>query len=171
MGELAGRQFSGVHLFDQQIAAVLQGLQIDADVLHALVQQPQLFIEDEQRGFFTPGHRRGGEHHGDQRFAGPGRTENQSAGTGFDTAAQQRIHFPDATGQLLAQVLTAMFGGHQTRKYMHAVAGDGEVMKAAPVFLAAVLHHAHAPSLGTVIGRQLFQANHAVGDAVHGLVQ
>ncbi|MNN95073.1 hypothetical protein D3C81_2138200 [compost metagenome] len=54
---------------------------------------------------------------------------------------------------------------------MHAVAHDGEVMIAAAVFLAPVLHHTNTAPLSAVIRRQFFQANDPVGDAVYGLVQ
>ena len=171
VGELAGGQFSGIHLFDQQIAAVLQSLQIDTDVFHALEQQAQFLVENEQGGFFTPGHGGGCEDHGNEGFAGTGRTENQRAGAGFNPAAEQRVHFRDAAGQLLAQVAPAVFGGHQAWKHMHAVAHDGEVVKAATVFLAPVLHHPDTPPFGAVVGGQFLQADHAVGHAVHGFVE
>ena len=54
---------------------------------------------------------------------------------------------------------------------MHAIAHDGEVVEAAPVLLATVLHDAHAAAFGTVIGRQFFQANHPMGHAVYGFVE
>src|SRR3546814_2750226 len=59
----------------------------------------------------------------------------------------------------------------QAREDMNAVAHDGEVVKATTVFLPAILDHPDASPLGAIIGRQFFQANHPMSNAVHGLVQ
>ena len=55
-----------------------------------------------------------------------------------------------------------MLSRHQAREYVNAVAHDGEVVKAATVFLAPVFHHPDATTLGTVVGRQFLQANYPV---------
>ena len=66
--------------------------------------------------------------------------------------------------------LLAMLGRHQARKDLHAAGSDGEVVVAAAEGLGAVLDHAQPPALAAVVGRHLLQPDHAVGDAVHGLV-
>ncbi|MNF87705.1 hypothetical protein D3C84_701790 [compost metagenome] len=79
MGKFSGGKFGGIHLLDQQIAAVLQDFQVDADVLHACEQQAKLFIEDEQGRFLASGDGSGGKNHRDQRLASAGRAEDQRA--------------------------------------------------------------------------------------------
>lgn len=169
--ELAGGQLGRVDLLDQQVAGGLQRGEVDAHVFHALEEQAQFLIEDEQRGFFAPRHGGGGKHHRDQRLAGAGGAEDQAAGAGLDSAAHQGIHFANAAAQGLAHIAAAMLGRHQPREHMHAIAHDGEIVEAAAVLLAAVLHDPHATAFGAVIGRQFFQANHPVGDAVYGFVE
>ena len=99
MGELARRQFGGVDLLDEQLAAALHRLEIDAESLHARKQQAEFLVEHEQRRLLAT--RDGGddEHDRDQRFAGAGRTEHQRARTGFDAAAQQLVELGDAARQ------------------------------------------------------------------------
>lgn len=46
-------QLGRVDLFDQQVAGGLQRGEVDAHVFHALEEQAQFLIEDEQRGFFA----------------------------------------------------------------------------------------------------------------------
>ena len=48
--------------------------------------------------------------------------------------------------------------------------GDGEIVIAAAIFLTAIFQDADASSLGAEIGRQFLQMDHAMGDAVYGLV-
>src|SRR3954468_21368002 len=39
MSEFAGRQFGGINLLDEQIAAALHGFEVDAEAFHAVKQQ------------------------------------------------------------------------------------------------------------------------------------
>ena len=63
-----------------------------------------------------------------------------------------------------------VLGRDQPRKDLHAAGLDDEVVVAAAERLAAILDDPQPPPLGAVVGRQLLQPDHAVRDAVHGLV-
>ena len=63
-----------------------------------------------------------------------------------------------------------MFGRDEAREDAHAAGLDDEVVVAAAVLLPAILDDAQAPPVRAVVRRQLLQADHAVGHAVHGAV-
>nr|GFA06095.1 hypothetical protein [Tanacetum cinerariifolium] len=171
MGELARRQLGGVHLLNHQIAGLHQRLEVDAKLHHAFVQQADLFIEYEQRSFLAALHGRHGEHQRNQRFAGAGWAKNQRAGTAVETAAKQGVNFLDAAAELLADVASAVLGGYQARKHLDAIGHDIEVVVTAAVLLATVFDHPQASALCAISRGLHLQANHAMGNAVDGLVQ
>ena len=88
----------------------------------------------------------------------------------LDAAAEQLVELGDAARQSGASKVAAIFRSHQPGKYVHPARGDGDVMIAAAESDAAIFDHADPPALGAVGGRQLLQPDHAMGDAVHGLV-
>ncbi len=59
-----------------------------------------------------------------------------------------------------------MLGRHQARKHLNAAGRDVEVVIAAAKALAAAFGDAQPAPLGTVIGRELVQMDHAVRDGV-----
>ena len=72
--------------------------------------------------------------------------------------------------QRIAAELALVLGRNQPRKDGHAAGLDDEVVIAAAKALAAIFDHPQPPPLGAIIGRQLLEPDHAVRDAVHGLV-
>ena len=125
--------------------------------------------QKQRRPFAAP---HGGEREtdGNQRFAGAGRSDDQRARAGRDPAAKQRIKFGNTGRNRIARHMSTMFGRHEPRENIQAARGDGDIVEAAPVFLSPILEHPHAAAFGAIGGRQLLQLNHAMRDAVHGLV-
>lgn len=64
-----------------------------------------------------------------------------------------------------------MLGSHQAREDLNTALGNVEVMKTTAVLLATVFDDFQTSALGTVGRCQCFEADNAVGNAVHGLVQ
>ena len=91
-----GDSSSALHLLDEEIAAALHRVDIDAEALHARKQQAEFFVEYEQRRLFAPRDGGGGEDDRYQRFAGAGRSENERAESRFDAAAEKAIQTGNA---------------------------------------------------------------------------
>ena len=170
VGEFAGRQLRGVNLLDEKLAAALHFLEIDAETLHAREQQPEFFVEHEQRRLFAALDRGDDEHDRGERFAGAGGTENERARSGLDPAAQQPVQLDDAARHRVAFEVAAIFRRHQPRKHVETAGGDGDIVIAAAKLHAAIFDDAGAPPLRAVGRRQFLQPQHAMRDAVHGLV-
>ena len=98
MGELAGRQFRGVDLIDEKLAAALHLLEVDAEALHAREQKTEFFVKHEQCRLFAAGKRRDDEDDDSQRLSGTRGPEDQRTGAGFDAAAQELVERRDAAG-------------------------------------------------------------------------
>ena len=63
-----------------------------------------------------------------------------------------------------------MFRRHQPRKHVQPAGGDGDVVVAAAKFHAAIFDDARTPPLCAIGRRQFLEPQHAVRDAVDGLV-
>ena len=63
-----------------------------------------------------------------------------------------------------------MFAGDQPRKTSHAAGLDHKIVKAAAKSLAAIFDDPKPPPFGAINGRQLLKPDHAMRNAVHGLV-
>ena len=98
VGEFAGRQLGGIDLLDEEVAAALHFLQIDAEALHAREQQAEFFVEHEQRRLFAARDRGDDEDDGGEGFAGARGAQNQRARSGLDAAAEQLVKLGDAAG-------------------------------------------------------------------------
>ena len=114
--------------------------------------------------------RRDGELQRQKGLAGAGRSHHQGARAPLDAAAEQRVEFADAAREHIAGEARLVLAGDEARKHLHAAFRDDEVVKAAPERLAAILDHPQAAALGAIVGRQLLQADHPMGEAVNGLV-
>ena len=66
--------------------------------------------------------------------------------------------------------LRLVLGRDQPRENLHAAGLDDQVVIAAAEVLAAIFDDPQPPPLGAIFGRQFLQPEHAVRDAVHGLV-
>jgi hypothetical protein len=141
----------------------LHRLEINAERQHAVVQQAQFLVENEQRRLLAALDGGGGEIDREQGFAGAGRAQDQGARSSLDTAAQQGVQtlmpLLNCRTRVIARCSAPPCAGRRA-----AIAHDGEVMEPATVFLAAIFDHPHPPTLGAVVGGQFLQANHAVGD-------
>jgi hypothetical protein len=85
-------------------------------------------------------------------------------------AAKQLVELSDTTGLFATLEIGAILRGYESRKYIQAAGGDGGVVISAAELNPAVFDHSYAPALRAVGGRQLFQPDYAVSDAVNGLV-
>ena len=63
-----------------------------------------------------------------------------------------------------------VFGSHETRENVDTAGSDREVVKAAAVWLPAILQYANAPPLGAIGGGEFFKADNTMRDAMNGLV-
>ena len=93
VGEFAGRQLGGIDLLDKEIAAALHRFEVDAKTFHAVKQEAQLFIENEEGRLFAPRDRGNEKNDGEERFAGARRPQDQCARPGLDAAAQKLVQF------------------------------------------------------------------------------
>ena len=91
------------------MAAALHLFEIDAQALHAGEQKTEFFIKHEQRGLLASPDGGDGKLDGDQRLAGPGRTDNERARTAVDAAAQEPVELGDAARHLAAREIVAIF--------------------------------------------------------------
>ena len=137
----------------------------------AVEQQAQLLVEHEHRRVLAAldgRERRSCSASSDLPVpAGP---MEQRAGAALEAAAQQRVELGDAAADGVAGESRPVLGRDQPREHAHAAVLDHEIVVAAAERLPAELHHPQAPALGAVVRRQLLQPDHAMGDAVHGLV-
>ena len=91
MGELAGRQFRGIDLLDEQLAGIAHRREVDAELLGAREQKPQLLVEDEQGGPLSGRNRSGDVLQHQQRFADAGGPDNERARPGRKAAAEKIV--------------------------------------------------------------------------------
>src|SRR6185369_665478 len=85
--------------------------------------------------------------------------------------AEQGIESWDAARERLADETGAVLIGDQTWKDVEAAAADGEIVEAAAVGLAAIFDHPQPAAVGAIGWRELLEAQNAMGNRVHGLVQ
>ena len=64
-----------------------------------------------------------------------------------------------------------MLQRHEAREHLDPAGLDGEVVITAAKGLAAIFHDAQSATLRSIVRCQLLQTEHAVGDAVRGLVE
>src|SRR5262249_33146984 len=88
----------------------------------------------------------------------------------LEAAAQQVIKVRVAAQDIASLEFAAMLQRDEAGENVDAARANDHVVVAAAIGLAAIFDDTHAPPLGSVIGRTLFEAYHAVGDAVRGLV-
>ena len=89
----------------------------------------------------------------------------------LDAAAEQLVEFGDAARQRAVWSKLVRCSDATSRgNTFSAAGGDGEVMVAAAKFHAAIFDDARAPPLCAIGRRQFLQPQHAVRDAVDGLV-
>ncbi len=145
--------------------------QIDAEALHAVEQQAQLFIENEEGRLFAALDRRDEE----QRWRGGICRCPPAPGSACSIRVSmplpsKLVQFGDAARQRAPLVARPMLRGHQPRKHVQPAGGDGDVMIAAAKFYAAIFDDARTTPLCAISRRKLLEPQHAVRHAVNGLV-
>ena len=145
-------------------------LEIDAEAFGAREQQTEFFVEYEQSAALAATRRPREIVEREQRFAGPGRADDQRARPGSDAAAEQLVEPGNPAVHDLARKSRAMIGGDQSGKHGDAAGLDVEVVVAAAKTLAAALDDAQPPPFAAVDRRQLVEMDHAVRDAVNGAI-
>ena len=169
--EFAGRKLGGIDLLDEEIAAALHCFEIDAKAFHAIKQQTQLFVENE-KGRLLAARNRGGD---ERRWRAeicrcpPVRGSACSIRFRCRRPAAGPIRRCRSTAYVRCSS-TAIFRRHQPREHVQRRRCDGDVMVAAAKFYAAIFDDAHTPPLRAIIRRQFLEPQHAMRDAVDGLV-
>ncbi len=143
---------------------------IQPHVQRPVEQQAELLVEDEQRSLLAAPHGTGSELQRQQRLAGAGGSEEQSARPALQAAAQQQVEGPDAARLGGAGELGPMFGSDEPRKYAQPAGPDDEIVVAAAECSPPIFGDAQPPPLGAVAGGQLLEPDHAMGYAMDGLV-
>ena len=168
--ELARRDLRRVDLLDEEESILDELFEIHVERVGTVEQEIDFLVEREHRNPLPALHRSDGEAEGDERFARPRRTQYQRARTFLDAPAEQRIERPIPGREFRALVARVVFEGDQARIHVHAAALDDEVVVSAAVMLRAIFGNPQAPTSRAVVGRDLLESDHAVRNAVHGLV-
>jgi hypothetical protein len=151
-----------------QLAAVAHRREVEAQRLGAVEQQAELLVEDEHRGLARRAIacRRTA---GDEALARAGRPSSSvldPARCRRPAAIEALMPEPTRRARICCGARPPPAAGRPARRR-----ADDEVVVAAAERLGAILDHAQARAARAVVGRHLLEPQHAVGDAVHRLVQ
>ena len=164
--EFAGRELRRVDRLHADQALLDALAQRNAQARRAGEQRADALVEDEHRRALAARGRGGHELRRQRGLARSRRAADERARAGLEPAAEQRIEGADPALEAPRHVQAPVIRGDEAREDHQAAAADGEVVVAALEGRSAVLGHLQAPALRAVLGRQLLEQQHAVGDAL-----
>ena len=172
LGELAGRELGRIDLLDDQLAGCRPS---PADrcpsPLARSKSRPSSSSKMNIAAFRRAAERADDERQRQQRLARARRAEDERARAALDAAAEQRVELRDSLGRTVRARSRSRCSAETSRgKTRTPPVSMTKSWISAAVALAAIFDDAQAPALGAIFRRQLLEPDHAMRDAVHGLV-